>query len=145
VKLIKYENRSLCMDFCSVWYYRLCFIAAIEGCGGVPPIRPLETLHNALSLRQLDSFLEVMTSAPLFRTPASSPPKNPSTPLPSTASMPPPPLHLQSPSSSEYYTLPCTYQQSIVGLQPLPETACSTYILSARTWVHSLLNKMAVI
>lgn len=28
-----------------------------------------------MSLRQLDSFLEMMTSAPLFRTPASSPPK----------------------------------------------------------------------
>nr|XP_050863339.1 inositol hexakisphosphate and diphosphoinositol-pentakisphosphate kinase 2 isoform X29 [Vespula vulgaris] len=53
-------------------------VAAIEGFGGVPPIRPLETLHNALSLRQLDSFLEMMTSAPLFRTPASSPPKYPS-------------------------------------------------------------------
>ncbi|XP_057322792.1 inositol hexakisphosphate and diphosphoinositol-pentakisphosphate kinase 2 isoform X17 [Microplitis mediator] len=49
-------------------------VAAIEGFGGVPPIRPLETLHNALSLRQLDSFLEMMTSS-LFRTPASSPPK----------------------------------------------------------------------
>ncbi|XP_033336724.2 inositol hexakisphosphate and diphosphoinositol-pentakisphosphate kinase isoform X21 [Megalopta genalis] len=53
-------------------------VAAIEGFGGVPPIRPLETLHNALSLRQLDSFLEMMTTAPLFRTPASSPPKYPS-------------------------------------------------------------------
>ncbi|XP_033186352.1 inositol hexakisphosphate and diphosphoinositol-pentakisphosphate kinase isoform X4 [Bombus vancouverensis nearcticus] len=53
-------------------------VAAIEGFGGVPPIRPLETLHNALSLRQLDSFLEMMTSALLFRTPASSPPKYPS-------------------------------------------------------------------
>ncbi|XP_011301710.1 inositol hexakisphosphate and diphosphoinositol-pentakisphosphate kinase isoform X15 [Fopius arisanus] len=53
-------------------------VAAIEGFGGVPPIRPLETLHNALSLRQLDCFLEMMTSAPLFRTPASSPPKFPS-------------------------------------------------------------------
>ena len=51
-------------------------IAAIEGFGGVPPIRPLETLHNALSLRQLDVFLEVMTGVPLFRTPASSPPKS---------------------------------------------------------------------
>lgn len=49
---------------------------AIEGFGGVPPIRPLETLHNALSLRQLDSFLEMMTIAPLYRTPASSPPKS---------------------------------------------------------------------
>ncbi|XP_028982134.1 inositol hexakisphosphate and diphosphoinositol-pentakisphosphate kinase 2 isoform X13 [Diachasma alloeum] len=53
-------------------------VAAIEGFGGVPPIRPLETLHNALSLRQLDCFLDMMTSAPLFRTPASSPPKFPS-------------------------------------------------------------------
>ncbi|XP_014481307.1 PREDICTED: inositol hexakisphosphate and diphosphoinositol-pentakisphosphate kinase 2 isoform X18 [Dinoponera quadriceps] len=53
-------------------------VAAIEGFGGVPPIRPLETLHNALSLRQLDSFLDMMTSVPLFRTPASSPPKHPS-------------------------------------------------------------------
>ena len=44
----------------------------------MPPIRPLETLHNALSLRQLDCFLDMMTSAPLFRTPASSPPKFPS-------------------------------------------------------------------
>lgn len=57
--------------------------AAIEGCGGVPPIRPLETLHNALSLKQLDYFLEKMTAAPLFRTPTSTPPQLPSTPRPS--------------------------------------------------------------
>nr|XP_049465302.1 inositol hexakisphosphate and diphosphoinositol-pentakisphosphate kinase 2 isoform X9 [Anopheles coluzzii] len=44
------------------------------GFGGVPPIRPLETLHNALSLKQLDAFLERMTIGPLFKTPASSPP-----------------------------------------------------------------------
>ncbi|XP_020285466.1 inositol hexakisphosphate and diphosphoinositol-pentakisphosphate kinase isoform X18 [Pseudomyrmex gracilis] len=50
--------------------------AVAEGFGGVPPIRPLETLHNALSLRQLDCFLEMMTTAPLYRTPASSPPKS---------------------------------------------------------------------
>ncbi|XP_055914305.1 inositol hexakisphosphate and diphosphoinositol-pentakisphosphate kinase isoform X15 [Eupeodes corollae] len=56
--------------------------AVLEGFGGVPPIRPLETLHNALSLKQLDVFLEKMTVAPLFKTPASSPPKNPSTPIP---------------------------------------------------------------
>ncbi|KAL0268243.1 UNVERIFIED_CONTAM: hypothetical protein PYX00_010269 [Menopon gallinae] len=53
---------------------------AIEGCGGVPPIRPLETLHNALSLKQLDLFLEKMTSAPLYRTPCNTPPQLPSTP-----------------------------------------------------------------
>lgn len=48
---------------------------------GVPPIRPLETLHNALSLKQLDGFLEKMTTTTIFKTPASSPPKYPSTPL----------------------------------------------------------------
>lgn len=46
----------------------------LEGFGGVPPIRPLETLHNALSLKQLDGFLEKMITVPLFKTPASSPP-----------------------------------------------------------------------
>jgi hypothetical protein len=46
----------------------------LEGFGGVPPIRPLETLHNALSLKMLDDFLEKVTSPP-------SPPKYPSTPL----------------------------------------------------------------
>jgi len=30
---------------------------------GTPSIRPLETLHNALSLRQVDSFLEQITNA----------------------------------------------------------------------------------
>ncbi|XP_066244855.1 inositol hexakisphosphate and diphosphoinositol-pentakisphosphate kinase isoform X3 [Euwallacea similis] len=56
--------------------------SAIEGFGGVPPIRPLETLHNALSLRQIDSFLHRMTTAQLYRTPSSTPPRYPSTPLP---------------------------------------------------------------
>lgn len=52
----------------------------IEGFGGVPPIRPLETLHNALSLKQLDEFLHKMASNVWFKTPGSSPPKYPSTP-----------------------------------------------------------------
>ncbi|XP_059224204.1 inositol hexakisphosphate and diphosphoinositol-pentakisphosphate kinase isoform X8 [Stomoxys calcitrans] len=56
-------------------------LTVLDGFGGVPPIRPLETLHNALSLKQLDHFLERMTSAPLFKTPTCTPPKNPSTPL----------------------------------------------------------------
>ncbi|CAD7090313.1 unnamed protein product [Hermetia illucens] len=62
--------------------------SVLEGFGGVPPIRPLETLHNALSLKQLDSFLEKMTVAPLFKTPASSPPKYPSTPVPTPTQTP---------------------------------------------------------
>ncbi|KRT83754.1 Phosphatase [Oryctes borbonicus] len=85
--------------------------SVIEGFGGVPPIRPLETLHNALSLRQLDSFLEKMTASPLFKTPSSTPPRYPSTPLPtptnsmmsnvchSTGSQPQS-LRLQSPTTS---------------------------------------------
>lgn len=32
------------------------------GIFGSPPIRPLETLHNALSLKQLDNFLDKMTN-----------------------------------------------------------------------------------
>lgn len=56
-------------------------LLVLEGFGGVPPIRPLETLHNALSLKQLDGFLEKMTTTTIFKTPASSPPKYPSTPL----------------------------------------------------------------
>ncbi|XP_055685096.1 inositol hexakisphosphate and diphosphoinositol-pentakisphosphate kinase isoform X15 [Lutzomyia longipalpis] len=62
--------------------------ASPSGIGGVPSIRPLETLHNALSLKQLDSFLETMTVAPMFKTPASSPPKYPSTPLPTPVQTP---------------------------------------------------------
>ncbi|CAG0918637.1 unnamed protein product [Notodromas monacha] len=35
---------------------------AVRACGGVPGIRPLETLHNSLSLKQLDGFLERLTT-----------------------------------------------------------------------------------
>ena len=37
----------------------------------MPMVRPLETLHNALSLRQLDAFLSFVTSAN-FKTPPTS-------------------------------------------------------------------------
>jgi inositol-hexakisphosphate/diphosphoinositol-pentakisphosphate 1-kinase len=79
------------------------FFVAIDGCGGVPPIRPLETLHNALSLRQLDAFLERMTTAP-FRTPPScaSPPKLP-------GNLPRLPNDLQSPSNSSESTFFSTF------------------------------------
>jgi len=39
---------------------------------GTPNIRPLETLHNALSLRQVDGFLEQITAAN-YKTPTLSP------------------------------------------------------------------------
>ncbi|CAH1790258.1 unnamed protein product [Owenia fusiformis] len=42
----------------------------------IPAIRPLETLHNALTLRQIEEFFQRMTN----RTPGSSTPRQPSTP-----------------------------------------------------------------
>ncbi|XP_049954851.1 inositol hexakisphosphate and diphosphoinositol-pentakisphosphate kinase 2 isoform X3 [Schistocerca serialis cubense] len=90
-------------------------VSAIEGCGGVPPIRPLETLHNALSLKQLDCFLETVTSAPLFRSPSSSPPNFPSTPHSSLV------LHhlpLQSPSSSLQWSGPPSFVSSSGASSP---------------------------
>lgn len=69
--------------------------AAIEGCGGVPPIRPLETLHNALSLRQIDAFLDKMTR--------STPPKNSSTPLTQS---------VQSPNNSMGWSGPPSFVSS---------------------------------
>lgn len=38
-------------------------LSALEGFGNVPMIRPLETLHNALSLKKLDTFLEKVTNS----------------------------------------------------------------------------------
>ncbi|XP_041977861.1 inositol hexakisphosphate and diphosphoinositol-pentakisphosphate kinase isoform X3 [Aricia agestis] len=53
--------------------------SGLDGFGGVPAVRPLETLHNALSLRQLDGWLERVTAAPVLLTPAATPPhKQPS-------------------------------------------------------------------
>ncbi|XP_064211957.1 inositol hexakisphosphate and diphosphoinositol-pentakisphosphate kinase 2 isoform X14 [Tribolium castaneum] len=93
--------------------------SALEGIGGVPPIRPLETLHNALSLKQIDTFLEHMTAAPLFRTPSSTPPKYPSTPLPTPTNGGPTavansaqPLKLQSPSNSVGWSGPPSFVSS---------------------------------
>ncbi|XP_063531492.1 inositol hexakisphosphate and diphosphoinositol-pentakisphosphate kinase isoform X8 [Cydia strobilella] len=61
---------------------------ALEGFVGVPAIRPLETLHNALSLRQLDVFLERVTAAPvLLGTPPAPPPTPPAKPASPTNSV----------------------------------------------------------
>ncbi|KAL3286290.1 hypothetical protein HHI36_000799 [Cryptolaemus montrouzieri] len=97
-------------------------VSGIEGFGGVPPIRPLETLHNALSLKQIDAFLDRMTAAPLFKTPSSTPPKYPSTPLPTPvgshstssnlSSLVGQPLKLQSPSNSVVWSGPPSFLSS---------------------------------
>jgi inositol hexakisphosphate/diphosphoinositol-pentakisphosphate kinase len=59
-----------------------CLGALLFGEDGTPNIRPLETLHNALSLRQVDDFLEQITNAN-YKTPnlspkTDTPPENPS-------------------------------------------------------------------
>ena len=60
------HNVSLKLLFCSLWN----FVSVLSV--GMPSIRPLETLHNALSLRQLDAFLHYVT-ATTFKTPCPSP------------------------------------------------------------------------
>ncbi|XP_047738124.1 inositol hexakisphosphate and diphosphoinositol-pentakisphosphate kinase isoform X2 [Hyalella azteca] len=55
-------------------FHTIRYVSSIEGQGGVPSIRPLETLHNALSFRQLDEFLRRITRFPRS-TLSSSPPK----------------------------------------------------------------------
>ncbi|XP_017029731.1 inositol hexakisphosphate and diphosphoinositol-pentakisphosphate kinase isoform X12 [Drosophila kikkawai] len=63
--------------------------AKMPGFGDVPPIRPLETLHNALSLRKLDGFLQDMILAQIFKTPTGSPPRGfESTAVVAAANMP---------------------------------------------------------
>ncbi|XP_059057152.1 inositol hexakisphosphate and diphosphoinositol-pentakisphosphate kinase [Achroia grisella] len=57
-------------------------VAALEEFGSVPAIRPLETLHNALSLRQLDAFLERVSAAPVV---LGSPPAADSAPASASA------------------------------------------------------------
>jgi len=73
-----------------------------QGCCGVPPIRPLETLHNALFMKQLDSFLERVTTIS-YRTPISTPPKVPSTPIQLRANKgSSPPLSITSPTNEAW-------------------------------------------
>ena len=79
---------------------------------GMPSIRPLETLHNALSLRQLDAFLEYVT-ATIFKTPCPSPRLR--SPLAEkrslrgifgdSSSSKPPSLSQSSRQSSKYFTI----------------------------------------
>ena len=64
---------ALCHVHNVVGYLWICsfnFVSVLSV--GMPSIRPLETLHNSLSLRQLDAFLEYVT-ATIFKTPCPSP------------------------------------------------------------------------
>lgn len=79
----------------------------IEGCGGVPSIRPLETLHNAMSLRQVNAFIDRVTSMQ-FRTPAEA-----------AAREHPPFLGLHSPSQSLSISGPSSFVSSPGSNAPL--------------------------
>ncbi|XP_013386864.1 inositol hexakisphosphate and diphosphoinositol-pentakisphosphate kinase 2 isoform X1 [Lingula anatina] len=48
----------------------------VESCPRVPEIRPLETLHNSLTLKQMEHFLQKITEM-VFYTPKSTPPRTP--------------------------------------------------------------------
>lgn len=89
----------------------------------MPPIRPLETLHNALSLKQLDAFLEKMTTTTIFKTPASSPPKYPSTPLLTPTQTPHNSLTETKPGQM---TCKLSKDENDVAEQKLPENDDST-------------------
>jgi len=54
-----------------VWYNGMCTCVGTDG-WRVPSIRPLETLHNALTLRQVDNFIKNVTEIHC-KTPVSSP------------------------------------------------------------------------
>jgi hypothetical protein len=74
----------------------------------MPSVRPLETLHNALSLRQVDAFLEYVT-ATNFKTPCPSPPsmsgRSPLTKILKTSTRAPPLSHASRDSSTYFNTI----------------------------------------
>jgi inositol hexakisphosphate/diphosphoinositol-pentakisphosphate kinase len=76
---------------------------------GSSTIRPLETLHNALSLRQLDNFLEFVTTAN-FKTPSHTPPR--------VGEMPE--------DSEEGLSLPKLYPKSLAFISPQSSFGWST-------------------
>ena len=59
---------NLAMNNNSTWTFLFAGVSV-----GMPNVRPLETLHNALSLRQLDAFLEYVSQTN-FKTPCPTPP-----------------------------------------------------------------------
>ena len=72
----KYDTFDIHIYCCCVKLFFLTFCRNNSrfsvGEDGTPNIRPLETLHNALSLRQVDGFLEQITAAN-YKTPTLSP------------------------------------------------------------------------
>ncbi|XP_055948805.1 inositol hexakisphosphate and diphosphoinositol-pentakisphosphate kinase-like isoform X3 [Argiope bruennichi] len=86
--------------------------SSADGFCQVPTIRPLETLHNALSLKQLDSFLERMTSSS-FRMSLQSLCKLPSSSSStSSCSQPTNILPIVSPSNSALWSGPPSFVSS---------------------------------
>ena len=95
----------------------------------MPMVRPLETLHNALSLRQLDAFLSFVTSAN-FKTPSSE--YLPTTPF----NKPKAPM---SASTNEPNDENNTQQQSKHKRSIPPHTLGLTSQDSSKIYINSLL------
>ncbi|XP_077562002.1 inositol hexakisphosphate and diphosphoinositol-pentakisphosphate kinase isoform X9 [Haemaphysalis longicornis] len=91
--------------------------AVADGLVSVPSIRPLETLHNALSLHQLDQFLGKVTSA-TYRLLLSSVPKGPAPFGSSQFSA----LPVASPSSSMIWSGPPSFVSSSGPSTPTSST-----------------------
>lgn len=58
VQELKVCSWGICNDSCH--WKSVCFWTGFEGCSLVPSIYPLETLHNSLSLKQVDEFLTTL-------------------------------------------------------------------------------------
>ncbi|KAL3244596.1 hypothetical protein MRX96_018660 [Rhipicephalus microplus] len=92
--------------------------AVADGIVSVPSIRPLETLHNALSLHQLDQFLGKVTSA-TYRMLLSSVPKGPGSTYSNSQFSA---LPVASPSSSMIWSGPPSFVSSSGPSTPTSST-----------------------
>ena len=81
--ILNFCGKKKLLDFLKkmIQDYTIFLLTGVEG-WKVPSIRPLETLHNSLTLSKLEAFLIKMTEGS-FRTPVPTPPRYPSTPCPS--------------------------------------------------------------
>ena len=100
---------------------------------GMPNIRPLETLHNSLSLRQLDDFLEYVTQTN-FKTPCPTPPGLRSSKSNSDSSRKNPMLGQVSRDSSKFFF--CKITQCI-GLDAQKIVQNVPKYLVRLLWTHS--------
>lgn len=80
----------------------------IDGCPNIPSIRPLETLHNELSLKKLDEFLDRITASATLSRQASCGQIS----RPGNLDAPQTRRHAMSPNSSFVYSGPPSFVSS---------------------------------